>query len=223
MSATSAFRIDGGGPRYFGVYPAIVTDLVDPDKLGRIELKFPWLGTAGENVRAWSTLLSPYADKDQGFQVLPEVDSQVVVAFEAGSLERPYIVGACWNGVAAMPESAAAPNNKRVIKTRSGSILEFDDTEGTPKITLQTNGGHKLVLDDGAMEVTLQHSNGCLIKMNAGGQVQITANSTVEVKASAVNVHAPTATFDGMINCQTLNASVSVTSPSYSIGAGNMW
>lgn len=223
MSGASSFRPDGEAPRYFGVYPALVTDLVDPDSLGRIELRFPWLGTAGANVRAWATLLTPYADNDQGFQMLPEVDSQVVVAFEAGNLERPYIVGACWNGVASLPDPPSAPNNKRLIKTRSGSILEFDDTEGAPKITVQTSGGHKLVLDDGAMQVTLQHSNGCVITMNAGGQVQVQANATVEVTASAVNVHAPTATFDGMVTCQTLIANVGVVSPSYTPGAGNIW
>ena len=188
---SGAFRTDGGGARYFGVYPALVTDLVDPENLGRIELKVPWLGAEGENVRAWATLLTPYADNDQGFQMLPEVDSQVVVAFEAGSLQRPYIVGACWNGVASLPQAPEAANNKRVIKTRSGSILEFDDTEGAPKI--------------------------------AGGQVQIQANSTVEVTASAVNVHAATATFDGIVNCQTLIANVGVVSPSYTPGAGNIW
>ena len=43
---------DGTAPRHFGVYPAIVTDIVDPDSLGRIQLKFPWLGEAGADVRA---------------------------------------------------------------------------------------------------------------------------------------------------------------------------
>lgn len=223
MSGLANFQPDGQALRYFGVYPALVTDLVDPENLGRIELKFPWLGDAGADVRAWATLLTPYADADQGFQMLPEVDSQVVVAFEAGQLERPYIVGACWNGTASLPDTPIAANNKRLIKTRSGSVLEFDDTEGAPKITVKTSGGHKLILDDGAMEVTLEHSNGCLLKMNAGGQVTITANSTVEVNAAAVNVHAATATFDGIVNCQTLIANTGVVSPSYTPGAGNIW
>jgi uncharacterized protein involved in type VI secretion and phage assembly len=223
MSGLGTFAADGGAPRYFGVYPAIVTDLVDPENVGRIEVKFPWLGTGGESVRAWATLLTPYADNDQGFEMLPEPDSQVVVAFEAGNLERPYIVGACWNGRESLPESPAAPNNKRLIKTRSGSVLEFDDTEGAPKITVKTSGGHELVLDDGAMEVKLSHSNGCVLKMNAGGQVEILANSTVEVTAATVNVHAATANFDGMVTCTTLVASAGVVSPSYTPGAGNVW
>jgi uncharacterized protein involved in type VI secretion and phage assembly len=211
------------GAAHLGLYPAIVTDIVDPAGLGRIQVKFPWFGGDGADVRAWATLLTPYAGDDQGFEFLPEVDTQVVVGFEAGNPRRPYIVGACWNGKEGLPETPATPNNIRVIKTRSGSVLEFDDTSGAAKVTLKTSGGHELVVDDGAMEVTLRHSNGCSIVMNAGGQVEVLANSTVEITASAVNVHAATATFDGMVNCTTLTASVGVVSPSYTPGAGNIW
>jgi uncharacterized protein involved in type VI secretion and phage assembly len=220
---TGELRSDGDARRYFGVYPAIVTDIVDPDSLGRIEVRFPWLGADGDSVRAWATLLSPYAEDDQGFEVLPAVDTQVVVAFEAGDPRRPYILGAAWNGKEAMPEAPAAPNNKRLIKTRSGSLLEFDDTEGAAKVTLSMRSGHKLVLDDASSEVSLAHANGCIIKFNAGGQIEVQANATVEITAAAVNVHAPVATFDGIVNCTTLVASVGVVSPSYTPGAGNIW
>jgi len=122
-----------------------------------------------------------------------------------------------------LPESPDAANNKRLIKTRSGSLLEFDDTDGAAKITLSTSSGHKLLLDDGGTQVVLTHSNGSVITFNAGGQIEIQANATVEITASALNVHAATATFDGMVNCTTLNASVGVVSPSYTPGAGNIW
>jgi uncharacterized protein involved in type VI secretion and phage assembly len=215
---------DGGRQQYYGVYPAIVTNIVDPDNLGRVEVKFPWLGTIGErDVRAWATLLSPYADRGQGFLTLPEKDSQVVVAFEAGNLHRPYIVGACWNGQEALPVKPEKANNKRIIKTRSGSILEFDDTQGAAKITLSTQGGHKLEMDEGSRAVTLTHADGPVVRFTAAGKIEIQANATVEVTASAMNVHVPVATFDGMINCTTLIASVGVVSPSYTPGAGNVW
>jgi uncharacterized protein involved in type VI secretion and phage assembly len=219
---SNGFRPDGDVPRYFGLYPAIVTDLVDPDSLGRIELSFPWLGADGAAVRAWATLLSPYADDDQGFQVLPEVDTQVVVGFEAGCLRRPYIVGAAWNGRESLPVAPEAANNKRIIKTRSGSILEFDDTGGAVKVTLSTQSGHKLILKDAPQEVSLEHQNGCKITMNVAGQVKINANSTVDITASVVNVHAPMAVFDGTIKCTTL-ITTSVVSASYTPGAGNIW
>jgi uncharacterized protein involved in type VI secretion and phage assembly len=217
-------RLDGGtaAKRFFGLYPAIVKDVVDPDNQGRIKVGFPWMGEAGEDVSAWARLVTLYAGDDQGWEILPEVDTEVVVAFEAGNIDRPYIVGAVWNGKESLPEPPQAANNKRLCRTRSGSLLEFDDTEGAAKVTVSMKSGHKLVLDDAQQQVTLQHSNGCEIVMNMSGQVRITANSTVEVNASAVNIHAPMVACDGTVQCSTL-ITQSVVSPSYTPGAGNVW
>jgi len=89
MSHDGMAAQDGQARRHFGVHPAIVTNIVDPDNLGRIQVKLPWLGSAAANaVHTWATLCSPYADNDQGLQVLPEVDTQVLVAFEGGNLRR---------------------------------------------------------------------------------------------------------------------------------------
>lgn len=214
---------DGAAERYFGLYPAIVTNVVDERKLGRVEVKFPFLGKDGEKVRAWATLVSPYAEKDQGFMVLPAKDTQVVVAFEAGVLRRPYVVGACWNGVETLPAEAQAPNDKRLMKTRSGSLLEFDDKQGASKVTLSMKSGHKLVFDDGTQEVLLTHKNGASIKIDAGGKVSIKGNSSVDITAPTLNVHAGTANFDGLVNCTTLTAKTAVSSPLYTTGGGNVW
>lgn len=214
---------DGGGQRFFGLYPALVSELVDPARLGRIAVELPWLGSDGSAVRAWSTLLSPYADQDQGFQALPEVGSQVVVAFEAGDPRRPYILGACWNGVETLPEAPSAANDKRLIKTRSGSMLVFDDAAAGAKVTLSTPGGHTLELDDQGSSITITHSNGTVITLSAAGKVEISANATVDITAAAMNVHAASATFDGVVNCTTLIAKSGVVSPSYTPGAGNVW
>ena len=223
MSADPRWPADGDGARWFGLYPAVVVDLVDPDTKGRIKVGFPSFGAAGSAVTAWATLLTPYADDNQGLEILPEVDSQVVVAFEAGDPSRPYIVGACWNGHRSLPEAAAVANNLRTLRTRAGSRLQFDDTQGAAKVRLDMDSGHKVVLDDAAQSVTVEHSNGCKIEINVAGQVTITANSTVEVNASAVNVHAPMVMCDGVVQCTTLIASTGVVSPSYTPGAGNIW
>ena len=214
---------DGGAPRYFGVFPAIVTNIVDPDNLGRIEVKFPSLGEDGDSVRAWATLLTPYADNNQGFEALPAKDTQVVVAFEAGDLRRPYIIGSSWNGKESMPEAPAGANNKRLIKSRAGSLFEFDDTEGAAKVTVSMKSGHTLVLDDSAQEVKLVHKNGCVIKFGSDGNVTIKAVAMMTINApSGLTVNAPTATFSGSINCKPLTATA-ITSPVYSPGAGNVW
>jgi uncharacterized protein involved in type VI secretion and phage assembly len=211
------------GSSFYGLYPAIVTDIVDSKRLSRIEVSFPWLGDRGSDVRAWATLLAPYADDNQGFVALPEVGTQVVVGFEAGDLHRPYIVGSCWNGKEMMPVTPTRPNDKRLIRTRSGSVLEFDDTSGAAKVTLSTSGGHKVVLDEGSRQLQVTHQDGSTVTFTAAGQIQIQANATVDVTASVLNVHAPTANFDGIVNCTNLIASVGVASPSYTPGVGNVW
>ena len=216
-------RSDGDARRHFGVYPAIVTNIVDPQTLGRVQVRFPWLGDSGGDVRAWATLVSPYADDDQGLEIIPSVDTQVLVAFEAGELARPYILGASWNGVESLPESAQDPNNKRLLKSRAGSLLEFDDTEGAAKVTVSMRSGHQLVLDDAAQQVTITHANGCTITMDIAGRIAVQANVSVEVTAPVLNVHAATANFDGIVNCTTLIAQSGVVSPSYTPGAGNIW
>jgi len=219
----SDFRPDGGGAGYFGVYPAIVTNIVkEGQHLGRIEVRFPFLGEAGKNVRALATLCTPYADDGQGFQMIPEEKSQVVVAFEAGDLRRPYILGACWNGQASQPDAPVKANNKRLIKTRAGSLLEFDDTKGAAKVTLSMQSGHKVVMDDAANTVTVAHKNGSTLQFQASGDVSLTAVGRFVVTASAVQVNAPSTTHAGNVSCLAHTAT-SVSSPLYSQGAGNIW
>jgi uncharacterized protein involved in type VI secretion and phage assembly len=218
----SEFVPDGVAPRYFGVYPAIVTDITkDTNSLGRVEVKFPWLGGAGDDVRALATLCTPYADDDQGYEMIPAVDSQVVVGFEAGDLRRPYILGACWNGQASMPEQPAQPNNKRLIKTRAGSLLEFDDADGSAKVTMSMKSGHKLVMEDAGPKITLAHSGGSSMVIDSSG-ITITSTGTLTMIASSVTVTAPSQTNSGSITCMAFTAT-SVTSPTYSPGAGNVW
>lgn len=214
---------DGSAPSYFGVYPALVTNLVDPKRLGRIEIRFPWLGDDGDrDVRAWATLCSPYADDGAGLQIMPEVGSQVVVAFEAGNLRRPYVVGCTWNGRERVPHEPEKPNNVRVLRSRSGSRLEFDDKPGAQVVTVSTDTGHEVVLDAGARSVTVRQSGGCSVRLDDKG-VEITGPVSVTVNAVTVDVHAPQTTFHGSVRCTMLTADSIVMSPAYTPGAGNFW
>ena len=174
-------------------------------------------------MRAWATMVTPYADTDQGFEMIPSVDTQVVIAFEAGELRRPYIVGAAWNGREVLPQKPAQANNIRVIKTRSGSRLEFDDSEGTAKVTLSMKNGHELVMDNSNREVRLRHNSGSIISFDEKGNITITAKAGVTINApTGLAVNAPSSLFSGSVTCQPLTAT-SVTSPLYSQGAGNFW
>jgi len=217
---TAPRKLRAPAPSYFGLYAATVTNIVDPERQGRIQVKLGFLDTKAALV--WAKLLTPYAGADQGIETLPDVDSEVVVAFEAGDMRSPYIVGAVWNSKAPPPVSADAANNKRLWKSRAKSLFEFDDTAGAEKVTLSTQSGHKLVLSNATRDVRLVHASGASIILTADGRVQIRANSLVEIAAAVLNVHCATASFDGIVKCTTLIASGGVVSPAYTPGVGNI-
>jgi uncharacterized protein involved in type VI secretion and phage assembly len=214
---------DGSAPGYYGVYPAIVTAIVDDQRLGRVQVRYPWLGADGDrDVRSWATFCSPYADDDAGLLVLPQVGTQVVVAFEAGNLRRPYILGCTWNGQEALPHEPAESNDIRLLRSRADSRLEFDDTRGAARVRITMASGHEVTLDDAAQQVTVRHAGGCTVQLTATS-VEVQANVSVDVTAPLVQVDAPLATFSGIVKAGTLIAEQAVMSPSYTPGAGNIW
>jgi uncharacterized protein involved in type VI secretion and phage assembly len=108
------------------------------------------------------------AGKGRGAFFMPEVDDEVLVAFEHGDFDHPFIVGFLWNGVDQPPETT---NKNRIIKTPGGHQLRFED-DGAKKILVKSNGGLEIVLDDGGDFIELR-GGGRRITMK-GGQVLIT-------------------------------------------------
>ena len=219
-------------PRLYGVYPALVTDVQDPDNQGRVQVKLPFVEESdGGSALAWARLATMMAGADRGTWFIPEVDDEVLVAFTAGDPRRPVVIGALWNGVDAPPETMDSANNVRSVTSRSGHKLTFDDTAGAEKVELKTNGGHTFTLDDAAGgTVTLTHSNGATIKIDAVGNIEITANVKVKINAPAgldvtaamVTVNAAMSSFSGVVKADTVITN-SVVSASYTPGAGNIW
>src|SRR2546426_9457473 len=82
--------------KLYGVVAGIVTNNEDPDGLGRVKIRFPWLSE--DNESWWARIAAPMAGKERGAYFLPEVDDEVLVAFEHGDVNFPYVLGALWNG-----------------------------------------------------------------------------------------------------------------------------
>ena len=167
---------------------------------------------------------------DRGSWFIPDVDDEVLVAFEGGDPRRPYILGAVWNGRDAPPESmdGSGNNNLKVLRSRNGVKLTLDDQNGQEQFIVETPGGQKITLKDGPGSITAEDSNGNSIKMETAGvtvtaSAKVTINaSTVEVSAGMVTVNAGMSKFSGVVQCDAL-ISNSVVSASYTPGAGNIW
>jgi phage protein D/phage baseplate assembly protein gpV len=147
-----------------GVVPALVTNLNDPDDLGRVKVKYAWLGEIESN---WARIASPMAGTDRGFLYLPEVNDEVLIAFEQGDVHRPYLIGALWSSTDKPPKknSEAVANgkvNQRVLKTRQGHLIILDDKDGEEQISITSKSGHTVVLDDksGSEKITICDKTG---------------------------------------------------------------
>lgn len=216
--------------RLYGVYPALVADINDPDGQGRVKVRLPWLPDDSGGYSVWARIATLMAGANRGTWFIPDVDDEVLVAFEAGDPRRPYVVGALWNGQDTPPESmdSAGDNFIKSITSRNGVKITLDDNDGQEKLILETPGGQKLTLQDGPGKVEIVDSNGNSITLESAGisvvaSAKVTVRaSTVEVNASMVTVNAAMSKFSGVVQCDTL-ISNSVVSATYSPGAGNIW
>lgn len=141
--------------RFPGVVTGIVKSLDDPQGQGRIQVLFPWLSDTQRS--AWAPVAAPMAGPSRGQFFMPEIDDEVLVAFEHGSFEHPFILGFLWNGVDKPPETT---NQNRIIKTPGGHELRFEDKDGEQKVIVKSNGGHQITLDDSsdAPSITIKTS-----------------------------------------------------------------
>jgi len=188
--------------KIYGVHIALVTNNNDPDNMGRVKLKYPWYSDADESY--WARIAVTMAGNEMGTFFLPEVDNEVLVAFEDGAIDKPYVIGALWNGQDKPPltNPEGEKNNKRQIKSRSGHTLTFVDDKEDKKekieiktalghiidmsdkdskggVKIATNGGHTLNIDDENKKIDVIDCNDNKIEMTDKGTKVTDKNSNV--------------------------------------------
>ena len=154
--------------------PAIVKDNNDPQGMGRVRVQFFW--QKGEQLSPWIRMIQPYAGSGKGFYFIPEVGEEVMVDFENGNAERPFVLGAHYNGAA---KSGYNPTTK-AIHTQSGTKILLNDAEGSVRI--EDAAGNSLVFD-GRQKITLNSSifeiNTQQMLIRATDKLHITTNNYV--------------------------------------------
>ena len=166
-----------------GVVIGVVIDNKDPDGLGRVKVVLP--GLADDEIGHWARISTLMAGAERGSFFLPEIDDEVVLAFENGNIKRPYRLGALWNGSDLPPaDNADGQNNLRFIKSRSGHLIQLDDTSGTEKIEIiDSSGNNMLTIDSASNTITISSSKDINIEAPQG-KIVLNAQS-VEVTSSA--------------------------------------
>lgn len=171
-----------------GVYPAVVTNNTDPDNYGRVKLKFPWLDDAVESF--WARVSTLEAGNQKGVMYIPEVNDEVLVAFEFGDLRHPYVLGSLWNGTDAPPfgSSEYIANGAvvmRTTKTRTGNEITFYDGDSDKSILIKDASGNLTVKLDGANKQIIIEANdtgGLMLK--SSGDIVIDSAQKLQFKCT---------------------------------------
>jgi uncharacterized protein involved in type VI secretion and phage assembly len=177
----------------------VVTQNQDPEKLGRVRVKYPALGDQTEGW--WARVATPSAGRNRGLLMLPVVGEEVVIAFEHDDVRKPYVLGSVWNGDGKPEDLLKTDGSFGLRSDKSVAVRSQDDlvleVGGDLKIT--TSGGRTEKADgDGALEA------GRALTLKGGTDVTIEGTGTVTIKAANIKLQA--------------NASVSVSAPQISLG-----
>lgn len=150
--------------------PARVIDNNDPEGLGRVQVQFVWQERKKEHT-LWIRVVQPHAGAGKGFYFIPEIGEEVLVDFEFQNAERPYVVGAHYNGEE-MSRYHTKGNDKKVIHTRSGTKIVLNDGEGS--VFIEDPSGNSIYMD-GKQKISF---NGATLEFNAQRIVMKATEST---------------------------------------------
>jgi len=175
------------GTRVYEPVIGIVTDNKDPSKLGRVKLKIPIL--SDQDSTFWCPIIMLGAGKNRGWFYIPEKDDEVLVMFEHGDVNRPLVIGALWGGKDKPPDKNPGGNPRRMIKSRAGSKITFDDENQKLIIEDGVQKG-RITFDSQANKITIESLDGDVCFQSPADDmtivaqaIEMTANTNLEIYA----------------------------------------
>jgi len=192
-----------------GVVVGIVTSVEDPQNLGRVQVNFPWL--SGDNTSQWARVATLMAGPKRGSWFMPEVDDEVMVSFEHGDAQHPYILGYVWNGRDKPPNDGIDTKVRR-LRTVSGHVLEFDDRSGQEQILIKTKAGHLIEMKDTPGSIHIETKGGQKIDMDdvpAKIEIKTSANNSIQISDAPPGVTVSTPSGILTVNCLQANVTAS--------------
>lgn len=189
-----------------GVMVGKVINLLDPLALGRVQVQLPSIDSL--DLSPWARVAVPMAGIAHGFYFIPNLNDEVLVAFEHADVNAPYILGSLWNALAPPPLPSPLPQIS-MIRTLVGNTIMF--TEVPPTITIQTASMQTVVMSPAGIQI---QTGASIINMTPDG-VTITGTPNLNLVASAaINITAPNVTINGAAATNVQSAGVcNVTAP----------
>ena len=183
----------GNGGQLYGVAIGIVTNNKDPDEMGRVKLRFPWRDSNDESY--WARIATLMAGSEMGTFFLPEVGDEVLVAFDQGDIEHPFVIGSLWNGKEKPPEkNTDGKNNVRKIKSRSGHEIILNDEQSKEQVVVKTKAGHAITLNDSAggekIEIKDKAGSNFIVIDSVKNNIDMQCSMQLKIKANMIEIEA---------------------------------
>ncbi len=180
------------------IQSAVVVDNNDPEGLGRVKVKFPWLDS---DETVWIRVGTPHAGGGRGWISTPEIGDEVLVGFDQGDPEWPIVIDSLYNkDNAPHDDHKDDKNNKKLFVTKGGNAIIFSDADGSQTITI-TQGKNSIVLTLDGPKISIKSDGGDIsfksnnfkleadsdIEIKAGANLKLEGGANVENKAAAEN------------------------------------
>jgi Type VI secretion system/phage-baseplate injector OB domain len=196
--------IEGIKKKYYGVVTGRVINQLDPLSLGRVQVQLPFIDSL--DLSPWARVATPLAGPLCGFYFIPNVGDEVLVAFEQGDSNVPYVFGGLWSAFTPPPLPSPLPQVS-MIKTLAQNTIMFTDIP--PTITIMTPAGQTILMSAAGVQIMsdpkdlinitpagIQVLSGTNvlnigpagISIAGGPNVSITATTSVSISAPTINL-----------------------------------
>lgn len=171
----------------------------DPDELGRVRVKFPWQTESGEKT-PWIPVTASGAGGSHGHYFVPEVGDEVLVGFEHNNPDKPYVLGGLYHGDAKPEGMSDKDNNKKVIQTKSGNKITFDDTPS----------GEEIKIENGHNVITLNLGGSGKIDISSDGDINISGKNITISASGNLNMSGNKSEMSGMQSAKVTSVDTTV-------------
>jgi hypothetical protein len=199
--------------RFYGVVSGRVINLIDVMQLGRVQVQLPFIDDL--DLSPWARIAAPMSGPLCGISFLPQIGDEVLVAFEQGDVNVPYIIGSLWNGFAPPLPNFPVPDSpirtSYSIRTLTGNQILMVEEPPMIEILAPIAGQSIMMANAGtavlsATAVSITVAGSTILVSPAGIQI---AGTTLAIAAtSALNLTAPNINITAVATCTITGATV---------------
>jgi len=185
LSALLEYYGQEPGERLYGVYPAVVRGVEDPENKGRIRVACAAISSS--YLSDWISVIQADAGSGYGAYLIPELEDQVIIAFLNGSPRTPIVLGSIYSANKLPLMARSATSVPRYFATPAGHQIVMEDKTGKRIEIVDATGSNKVLIDTAANKITISASAD--IEISAGGNLTLSANGTVTVSGASINLN----------------------------------